>query len=311
MAFIDIITKNNTLGFYMQADTHSIKANNHRIYQSPSEKKPALLNLLIEQNMALNIVVVTSKDAATIRANLNNKSIRVIEDRELVNDKTLSCDLLISYDIPIKAIIYMARIAKATQKAFLLLDEEEQKELHGIEMLLGRAIKQESLEGFEYPAIVKTKPLTNAPKQLSKEQIKDEAKKRYDAKTQERPKREFKEKADFKEKGEKKEFKSKKEFGEKKDFKEKKEFKGKKDFGAKKEDNSKDAKSKDPRWEKKKKALNKFLGKDENGKAIFSGKDGARNHRFDGTPKEKVPTPQNAGRKINIKALKPKEPKAD
>ena len=199
----------------------------------------------------------------------------------------------------------MARLAKATQKAFLLLDQEEQKELHSIEILLGRAIKQEQLEGFEYPAVVKTKPAPNAPKQLTKDQIKGEAKKRYDAKTGESPKREFKEK------GEKKEFKSKKEFGEKKDFKDKKEFKGKKDFRAKKEDGSKDAKPKDPRWEKKKKAPNKFLGKDENGKAIFSGKDGARNHRHDGSPKEKTQTPQNAGRKISIEARKPKEPKAD
>ncbi|MCW8894549.1 hypothetical protein [Sulfurimonas sp.] len=60
-------------------------------------------------------------------------------------------------------------------------------------------------------------------------------------------------------------------------------------------------------WEKKDKGQNKFLGKDENGKALFSGKSGERNHRYDGTPKEKYGAPKKVGRKINIKALKPKE----
>jgi len=57
----------------------------------------------------------------------------------------------------------------------------------------------------------------------------------------------------------------------------------------------------------KPKPKNKFLGKDENGKAIFSGKDGARNHRHDGTPREKQEAPKAGGRKISIKAIKPKE----
>ncbi len=37
-------------------------------------------------------------------------------------------------------------------------------------------------------------------------------------------------------------------------------------------------------WEKKKKE-SRYLGKDENGKPIFSGKSGERNHRYDGTPR--------------------------
>ncbi len=54
----------------------------------------------------------------------------------------------------------------------------------------------------------------------------------------------------------------------------------------------------------------KYLGKDENGKAMFSGRSGERNHRYDGTPKhndEKVSTRRRTGKKINIKALKPKK----
>ncbi|MDA7817958.1 hypothetical protein N9A28_07195 [Sulfurimonas sp.] len=61
------------------------------------------------------------------------------------------------------------------------------------------------------------------------------------------------------------------------------------------------------KWDKKEKAENKFLGKDENGKALFSGKSGERNHRFDGKPKDKYSKPTKVGRKISIKARKPKE----
>ena len=50
-----------------------------------------------------------------------------------------------------------------------------------------------------------------------------------------------------------------------------------------------------------------LLGYDDNGKAKFSGKSGDRNHRYDGTPKDKWDAPKKVGRKINIKALKPKE----
>ncbi len=61
---------------------------------------------------------------------------------------------------------------------------------------------------------------------------------------------------------------------------------------------------------KKKKPTSKYLGKDENGKAIFSAKSGERNHRYDGTPKsdrEKVSSKRRKGKKISIKAMKPKK----
>jgi hypothetical protein len=249
----------------MSTDTITIKPNNHRIYQCPAEKKVALLNELILQNKTANIVVVCSSDASALKEQIENKDIKILEDKDLVRDKELSCELLISYDIPIKAIVYMARVAKATQKAFLLLDKSEQNELYGIEMLLGRAIKQEVVTGYEYPVVTQEKSTKPTQKKMSKEDIKGEAKKRYEAKTQDAPKKEFKAKKNFK--------------------------------------------AGDDKWAKKKKAPNKFLGKDENGKAIFSGKDGERNHRYDGTPRGKYDAPKAGGRKISIKAIKPKESK--
>ncbi|WP_457749579.1 hypothetical protein [Sulfurimonas sp.] len=244
----------------MPADTISIKANNHRIYQCPNDKKIELLNKIIEENKNEDILIVCASEPTALKEELQNKSIKVIEDRELVKDKNLKCDFLISYDMPIKAIVYMARVSKAMKKAVMLLDESEQKALHSIEMLLGRAIKQDKIEGFEYAPKESKKPLETGKKRLSKDEIKEVAKKRYESSTQEKPKS----------------------------------GKPKRDF---RQDDKKDDK-----WAKKKKAPNKFLGKDENGKAIFSGKSGERNHRHDGKPREKL-----TGKKISIKARKPKE----
>ena len=45
------------------------------------------------------------------------------------------------------------------------------------------------------------------------------------------------------------------------------------------------APSRHPRAPQRKKGEARYLGKDENGKPLFSGKSGERNHRHDGTPK--------------------------
>lgn len=244
----------------MSSNTISIKPNNHRIYQCPTEKKLELLQKLIAQNSTKDILIASSQDAKELQEAIKEKNVTILEDREIVKDKELKCELLISYDLPIKAIVYMARVSRANESAYILLAQSEQKDLYQIEMLLGRAIKQEKVEGFEYPLVEKKEPAYKGRKPLTKEQIKEEAKKRYEAKTQEakpKPKRD--------------------------------------DY-----DN-------DDKWAKKKKTPNKFLGKDDNGKAMFSGKSGERNHRYDGTPKEKYGAPKNVGRKISIKARKPKE----
>jgi len=265
----------------MPSNSITIKPNNHRVYQCQTEKKIALLNKIISENEKTDVLVVCSKEPQAIIDALDNKDVKVIEDRELIKLPELSCEMLISYDLPIKAIVYMARVTKATLSALLLLDESEQKELYHTEMLLGRAIKQEIIEGFEYPVVEKVAESDRAPKKMSKDQIKEVAKKRYDEKTQEpKEKKEYKPKRDYGDEDRKSYSKD----GKKKDFK-------KSDSAGK--------------WDKKKKEDNKFLGYDENGKAKFSGKSGERNHRYDGKPKDKYNTPKKAGRKINIKARKP------
>ncbi|MFK5938187.1 MAG: hypothetical protein QM497_07305 [Sulfurimonas sp.] len=252
----------------MPADATSIKPNNHRIYQCQTNKKLELLNKVISDNANADILVVCSKEPKIIQDALQNKAIKVIEDRQLIKEKELKCEMLISYDLPIKNIVYMARFAKATDKAIILLDEDEQKELYQIEMLLGRAIKQETIEGFEYEKVA-PKEILSGRKPMTKEQIKEVAKKRYEEKTQEPQEKTY--------------------------------DKPKKDYGD--EDKKSYDKNGKKNWDKKKKSPNKFLGKDDSGKAIFSGKSGERNHHYDGTPKG----PRKVGRTINIKARKPKE----
>lgn len=251
----------------MSSNSITIKPTNHRIFKCPNEKKIELLNDIIAQDKKLDILVVTAGDAKELLEKLEDKTTKVIEDRDLVKDKELKCQYLISYDLPIKAIVYMARVSKATQQAIILLDESEQKELYPIEMLLGRAIKQEIVEGFEYAVKEKKEVDPKARKKLTKDEITEIAKQRHESATEVKPAFD----------------------------------------GYKKPKFDKPKREGDNKWDKKKKAENKFLGKDENGKAIFSGKSGDRNHRHDGSQREKFDAPKKVGKKISIKARKPKE----
>ncbi len=182
----------------MPTATILIKPNNHRIYRCPQDKKEDLLNKIIEENNSKDILVACLAKPEVLKAKLQNQNIRVIEDRELIQNRELTCEFLISYDMPIEATVYVERVSKATNKAVMLLDESEQKALHHIERLLGRAIKQEQVVGFEYPQ--KTKKLLDRSvgKKLSKEEIKEVAKQRYEKSTQEKPKFEEKPKHRFK-----------------------------------------------------------------------------------------------------------------
>ena len=126
----------------MSTNQITIKPNNHRVYQCPNDKKVELVNQIISENEKLSIVVACSKDVDVIKDMIQSEKVKVIEDRELIKNKDLSCELLISFDMPIKAIVYMARVTKATKKAIFLVDVTEQKGLHDIEMLLGRAINK-------------------------------------------------------------------------------------------------------------------------------------------------------------------------
>ncbi len=252
----------------------TLKHNKHRVHPCPCDKKISLLNLLIEQNIKLDILVATAKNSTLIKEALNNENIKVFNDEELSKMPELKCELLISYDLPQDPLTYLSRMAKATDSAIILLDIEEQKELYPIETLLKRVIRQERIEGFEY----------------------EEQKMKIAQKPAQKREYAFNPDASEKPKYEKKQF-------DKPKYEKKSSDRPKHDR-PKRDEESKDKKFN--KFAKSDKKPNKFLGKDENGKAKFSGKSGERNHRYDGKPKD-TPAPKNTGRIIPIKERKEKK----
>ncbi|MDF1875727.1 hypothetical protein JHD48_08265 [Sulfurimonas sp. SAG-AH-194-I05] len=243
----------------MPTQEYTLKRHNHKVHPCKDDKKEALLNFLIEKNAAKKILVVT---ATKTELTCENTNVSIVSDEELLQDTSLTCELMISYDLPSKASKYLARISRTSTYAFILVNPSEERVIHPIETLIGRAIMQEDVEGFTEP---KPEEKQAQPKVLDKNKTPRENRAPRDAK------REFKPRDDRKPRDNK----------------------------------YNDDKGERKPWEKKERKENKFLGKDENGKGIFSGKSGDRNHRHDGTPRAK-PT-KLTGKKISIKSLKKKE----
>ena len=260
----------------MSSSTPALKRHNHRVHPCNDDKKEELLHFLLEKNSDKKIIVVTSKKS---ELTTTQENVSIVSDEELAATPDARCDMIISFDLPSKAIYYMARITHTDTYALILVNPSEEKVIHPIETLIGRTIMQELVEGFSEERIEKIAQPTKSTTHQREER-----------------KREFVARDEKKEKS----FKDKKPYSEKKDFGDKKDYKDK----PKKDYSNDDGKKP---WEKKKRADNKFLGKDENGKAIFSGKSGERNHRHDGTPRDKGP--KLTGKKISIKDLKKKEEK--
>lgn len=305
---------NTSLGFFMPTSSITLKHNKHRVHPCPNDKKLSLINLLIAQNNNLKIVVVTANSLDTIKDAIVGDNVVVTDDNGLVEADKLTCELLISYDLPSTGALYMTRLAKATEMALILLDSDEQKDLYPIETLLGRVIKQELVQGFEYEVkeeMKKEQKSFDKPKRdSSNSERKSYDKPKFDKPKYDKPKRDG-------EKSERKPFDKPKydkpkrdgESSERKPFDKPKYDKPKRDAeGSERKPYDKPKFDKPKRdGEKSDKKPNKFLGKDENGKAIFSGKSGDRNHRHDGSKKETYAAPAKVGRKISIESRKPKE----
>lgn len=249
----------------------SIKHNKHHIYQCPNDKKILLLSLLIIQNSNLSVVVVSSQNNEELKK-FQTSTITIFNDEELINSD-IKYDLVISYDLPNSVDTYIKRLSKALQSAITLIDKSEQKDLYPIETALKRVIKQEIISGFEYEKILEV----------------------------EKPKKSFEKKVFDKPKFDKPKRDNRKPFDKPKSEKFKKD--DKKPFNKPKE--KMDLKEKKVDWQNKDKKQNKFLGKDENGKAIFSSKSGDRNHKYDGTKKDTKS--QKPIKKIAIQSRKPVE----
>lgn len=264
----------------MSSSTPALKRHNHRVHPCNDDKKEELLHFLLEKNSDKKIIVVTSKKS---QLTSSQENVSIVSDEELAATPEAKCDMIISFDLPSKAIYYMARIAHTETYALILVNPSEERVIHPIETLIGRTIMQELVEGFSEIRIEKT------AQPIRKDFDPREERKRAFLGDDDKPKkpREDRDKKPYDDK-------PRREYSDK----------DKKPYGDKpKRDYSDDA-GKKP-WEKKKRADNKFLGKDEHGKGIFSGKSGERNHHYDGTPKNKAP--KLTGKKISIKGVKKKD----
>lgn len=125
-----------------------IQRKNHRIHPCNTERKNELLDFLIVQYPEKKILVAVAKDPQTIKLT-DSKNVTIVHDADMKGSEKNQYDILISYDLPEKAIIYMTRFAHAREHAIVLLGAEDQKNLYGIETLLGRTIIQETVAGFE------------------------------------------------------------------------------------------------------------------------------------------------------------------
>ncbi len=236
----------------MSSTTVSVKRHNHRVHPCSRKRKDELLGILIAKNSEQSILVITAHDPEPIKKIIADENIAVMSDADLADTPVQQYDLLISYDLPDSAIAYMVRLARAKTYALILLDPNEQKQLYPIETLLGRNLLEEVISGFE---IISDKPEKREGKPFNDRKPKRDFKPRQDVqrgdrKRDDRPRRDDKH-------PERKPYAS--------DVKDK---------------------NKSDKWAKKDGAPSKYIGKDENGKPIFSGKTRERNHRYDGTPKE-------------------------
>ena len=264
----------------MSSQTAALKRHNHRVHPCKDEKKEELLKLLLSQNSDKNIIVATSTKS---ELTTEQKNVSILSDEELITTPDAQCEMLISYDLPSKAIKYMARIAHTNTYALILVNPSEEKLLHPIETLIGRTLMQELVEGFSEVVVQKTA---------------QPVKKDFD------PREERKRKFLGDDEKAKKTREDKKPYANK--DKKPSSDKDKKPWGDKpKKSYSDDSRGDKKPWEKKERQENKFLGKDENGKAIFSGKSGDRNHHFDGTSKTKQP--KLTGKTISIKGKTKKD----
>lgn len=243
----------------MSSTTVSVKRHNHRVHPCASERKEELLKFLITRNAGLSILVVTANDPVPIQNMVSDEHIIVMSDAALTDAPELQCDLLISYDLPEKAIAYMARLSRTKTHALILLDPKEQKQLYPIETLLGRNIMQETISGYEPDSAVKA----------------------------------AKERKNYKDKNPKHEYKPRQN-SNRPDRKhdDKRERDDKRSPQKPYSSDSKEA-NKSGKYSKKKRQPSKYIGKDENGKPIFSGKTHERNHRYDGTPRENTDNKAN------------------
>lgn len=124
----------------------SIKRHNHRVHTCPTAKKQDLLKHLTSLHEGKSILIISSANKKTTI--LEDKNLTFCDDTGLKDLEQKSFDILISFDLPTNAADYLNRVPFAKEMALLLVDEKEETALYQIELLLGKVITREAIDGF-------------------------------------------------------------------------------------------------------------------------------------------------------------------
>jgi len=151
----------------------SIKHNKHRAYPVNTDKKIQLLQYIIKENISKSIIIVSTEENSEIKEAINEENVKILDDKTLYKDKELKADLIISFDVPEKSIVYISRLSHSNDAAIVLLSKEQENLLYSVETLLGRAIKQEILAEFSDVTQLKTQLKTPKERQGIKRRKKE------------------------------------------------------------------------------------------------------------------------------------------
>jgi len=124
----------------------SIKRHNHRAHTCQTAHKQDLLKHLTSLHEGKSILIISSANKKTTI--LEDKNLTFCDDTGLKDLEQKSFDILISFDLPTNAADYLNRVPFAKEMALLLVDEKEETALYQIELLLGKVITREAIDGF-------------------------------------------------------------------------------------------------------------------------------------------------------------------
>jgi len=161
--------------------TNSVKRHNHKVHVCEASRKQALLKHLTSFYEGKKILVLSKANTSTTE--IKDKNLTLSNDAGLSELKEGSFDVLISFDLPSDAETYMKRLAYTSTIALILVSDKEESQLYPIDMLLGKNLPREAVQGFEVLKSTKTKNPPHRPTKAQQAQ-EEEAKQKVRDKQQ-------------------------------------------------------------------------------------------------------------------------------
>jgi superfamily II DNA/RNA helicase len=159
----------------------TIKRHNHRVLPCNTERKIELINFLIKNNNALEIVIVSKEAIKDFKDISLNEKIKITTDSTFNDDVISEFDMLINYDLPQDPQEYLKRLELAKVYSFILLDPADHAELYPIETTLGRVLVQDPIKAFETTQSKEIK-IAKAKKEKKEKRYEEELKKEKERK---------------------------------------------------------------------------------------------------------------------------------